>query len=353
MQVVRCLDLNGNARQRGEAHGEAMRDAIGAGVERWLERMTAVQPLDRDAFLDHIRTTTQFEQTVTQLTPDLMDEVRGIASGANLDVSTVFAFQLLDECWWLAAQLAQQNNAQESCSSLALRDMDGVAVAAQTMDLPHHYDGGQLLLRFTDPKTGIRQLVFTAAGLVGLNGLNSRRLAVCVNTLGELPSSRRGLPVAFVLRSLLARADLAGAVEFVEATQHASGQNYVLASPDGIADIEAGATATTLYQPQTAHVYHTNHQLTNPDTRNVTDINSIANSVKRFEAMNRFFERHPEPDLAGIKTLLASADGPICAPRAARHGFTFGACIMILDTSPTLHIAHGPPTASSFVQHSL
>jgi hypothetical protein len=183
MPVVEMLDLSGDARQRGEAHGEAMRDDVAAGIDRWRNEMNAVQPMSPSEFIRHIQTQTQFFQTVDIAAPDLMDEVRGIAAGANLDFETVFAFQLLDECWWLAAALAQDSTPRESCSSLAFSDVDGAPLAAQTMDLPQHYDGGQSLLRFTDPQSGIRQIVFTAAGLIGLNGVNSNRLAVCVNTL--------------------------------------------------------------------------------------------------------------------------------------------------------------------------
>jgi hypothetical protein len=75
-------------------------------------------------------------------------------------------------------------------------------------------------------------------------------------------------------------------------------------------------------------------------------------STRRLAAMTRFFEQHPQPNLNGIKTLLSSADGPICAPREPGHGFTFGACIMTLGTEPALHVTHGPPTVTSFVAHS-
>ena len=93
MPVVKLLDVNGDARQRGEAHGEAMRDEVVAGIERWRDELNAVQPMSPDAFIEYVQTSTQFARTVNQLTPDLMAEVRGIASGANLDFDTVFAFQ--------------------------------------------------------------------------------------------------------------------------------------------------------------------------------------------------------------------------------------------------------------------
>ncbi len=356
-QTVELIDLEGDAQQRGVTHGEALRAQIRDGVDRWRDQLDRAQPLTPDAFIEYIHGKTQFVDTVLRQTPDLLEEVRGIAIGANLDFKTMFAFQLLDECWWLAARLKGETSQQESCSSLALASADGAPLTAQTMDLPLHYDGGQALLRFTDPVSGRRQLVFTVAGLIGLNGLNDKRLGLCVNTLSELDSSTSGLPVAFVARSLLAQQNIAAAVSFIESTNHASGQNYILASPEGIADIEAGAGATSAYKPLLSDilVYHTNHVLANSSARRegavLTD--PAPNTVKRLDAMERFFKEHPRPDLAAIRTLLSSADGPICAPRAPGGSFTFGACIMHLNDSPSLYVTHGPPTPSTFVEHKL
>ena len=356
MPVIELLDLSGDAHQRGATHGEALRDRIVSGIERWRDQMAAVQPLGPDAFIEHVHASTGFVDAANRHAPDLLAEVRGIAAGANLDFATVFAFQLLDECWWLTPPLAQGSESR-GCSGLATHRAEGGCLAAQTMDLPLHYDGGQVLLRFTDPSTGIRQLILTAAGLVGLNGMNDTPLAVCVNTLSELPCSRRGLPVAFVARSLLNAPDLAGAVECVETTPHASGQNYLLVSPDGFVDIEAGAESTTRYPGAGGgqYVYHTNHVLAGPLAGNrpaATDENSIAgpNSSHRFEALAGFFDHDAQPGLDDVKTLLARE--PIRMPRREGHGFTFGASIMILGDAPSLHVTHGPPTATNFVEHA-
>ena len=145
-----------------------------------------------------------------------------------------------------------------------------------------------------------------------------------------------------------------------EATRHASGQNYVLASPEGIVDVEVGAASVTRYRPDSlgGSVFHTNHVLAGPfaeDRPAASDDSTFAGprSTRRFEAMARFLRATPQPDLAGIKRLLASDDGPICAQRVAGRGFTFGACIMTLGPDPQLHVTQGPPTTDGFVVHGL
>lgn len=71
------------------------------------------------------------------------------------------------------------------------------------MDLPSHYDGSQVLLRVRDRDRYKESLVFSAAGMLGLDGLNSDGIGICCNTLAQLRMSASGLPVTFTLREVL------------------------------------------------------------------------------------------------------------------------------------------------------
>ena len=46
-------------------------------------------------------------------------------------------------------------------------------------------------------------MVFTAAGIIGLMGVNDAGVGVVVNNLAMLPSSTTGLPVAAVARGVI------------------------------------------------------------------------------------------------------------------------------------------------------
>ena len=63
-------------------------------------------------------------------------------------------------------------------------------------------------------------LVFTVAGMIGLMGVVTG-VALCVNSLPQLPSAPGGLPVAFVLRRLLQARSLAEA-DLVLSLPHAT-----------------------------------------------------------------------------------------------------------------------------------
>ena len=65
----------------------------------------------------------------------------------------------------------------------------------------------------------------TAAGLAGVNGVNSRSVAIACNTLMQLAASPDGLPVDSIVRAVLAQTAGEDGVAFVKRVKHASGQN--------------------------------------------------------------------------------------------------------------------------------
>ena len=105
----------------------------------------------------------------------------------------------------------------------------------------------------------------TAAGMIGLTGVNAAGLGVCVNTLPMLNHSRAGLPVAFVMRGVLERTTAAGAAAFLETVPHASGQHYALAAADGVMGYECSAAGAVRSDDGSGGLRHTNHPLRSGD----------------------------------------------------------------------------------------
>ena len=121
-------------------------------------------------------------------------------------------------------------------------------IVAQNMDLEQFRHGYQLVLRIQPGATTtsssapvqhinkpalVQQLVFSHSGLLGLCGMNSAGVAVCVNNLAQLKHSRNEvihskLPVAFVIRGILAQDSVEKAKEFITKIGHASGQCYTV-----------------------------------------------------------------------------------------------------------------------------
>src|SRR2546429_2457505 len=111
------------------------------------------------------------------------------------------------------------------------------------------------------------QFVFTFAGFIAANGMNSRSIGICANPLSQLRHGREGLPVACVIRGALERTTLNDAIQFLKQVKHASGQNYILGGGDRVYDFECSAGKVVSFTPtsDTGVVYHTNHPLANDD----------------------------------------------------------------------------------------
>jgi hypothetical protein len=347
MSELHVMEVAGPPRERGRQHGEGLREAVRDLDGRWRAAIAAGTGLAADRFAERFLAETDFVPAIERWTPGLLEEVRGIAEGAGLPYPTLLAIQLMDEEWWYAQALAGHPH----CSGLG-RVAEGQALIAQNMDLPSWMDGAQAVLRIRGVGDEPDAIVLTVAGMVGLCGVNAAGLGVCVNTLSQLPHCRDGLPVAFVARSLLARRRLPEAESFLRTVRHASGQNYMVATPEGLIDLECSADGAVPAGPDGASpgaVWHTNHPLAGRGSPGRGE----ANSRRRLAALGRRLAGAAGPwDAALARSVLADrsdAGHPISRRLEAGSGFfTFASVIWQLTGEPGAEIAPGPPCCTPY-----
>lgn len=365
----RKLVLEGGGRDRGRAHGEALRELIAEHFDRWLTAIAADLRVDPASYIRKFLFDTDFLPAIERWTPDLLEEVRGIAEASNQDFDLVLTRQLSDEEPWYRREFKRALPSHAGCTSLGVSAHGELAtIVAQNMDMPDYCEGLQLLLHIKDPRTEVEVLEFSLAGKINLAGMNSAGLAMACNTLSQLDYSKTGLPEDFVVRGFLAQRDFESGLTFLHAIEHASGQNYTVAGPGRTPlNIEASACSLTLFEPGAPKgcVYHTNHPLTNSDlglfrgaTRGLSrsDLERFyfGTSYTRFTGLERRFQALQQaPDIEEIKSILSSHDGPICRHGedlvSRRDNFTVGCLIMELGDAPAMHIAPGPPCSTPFV----
>lgn len=362
------LTLKGSARERGRAHGEALRGSIHGAMERWKAGLSRPEGTSVDDYLDVFSRATDFATAIGEHAPDLMEEIHGIAEGSNLPSETMFAMQLIDEEWCYAtAQQFGEGDVREKCSVIAVaKTAQHPTIVAQNLDVPDLFDGHLALLRHQDPASGLDALVFTSAGCLALNGMNAHGVAVCVNALLTLRSARRGLPVACVIRGALARTSLAEAVRFVEGVPHASGQCYTLGDPGGIACLEASAGRVARALSEARVLAHTNHPLANDDRsalgRWVAEqpegsVRGMQNSSARLAACGRRLVSLGTDARATIQAALGSHEdvaNPVCRHLAPDATFTAASTVFELEAGrPSLFIAPNPPCAGRYHELAL
>lgn len=361
--AVTPLVLHGTAFERGLQHGQSLKTEIQESIRRWKGTLANEYGRKPDDTIRRFLDATNFMPAMERWTPGLLDEIRGIAEGAESSFETVYTFQLLDEMW---------NNADaiigEHCSSLGFRASKGVPTwVAQNIDVEAFRDGHQVVLHIQDPDTEIESFVITSAGVLGFNGMNSHGVGICCNGMMQVPSSSTGLPVACVLRGALQKKVSNEAVAFIREVSHACGQNYLVGGREDVVSLECSANNVVRFQPEdsTYAIWHTNHPLATDDLqpwyRQAMETNDlhpfVINSRTRLESLKRQISSLPKASVEGIHSILASkedATHPICGSGKPGELYTefemmtFASTIMELSATPQLHVAMGPPDCHEF-----
>jgi len=350
IRPLRVVELEGTPRERGRAHGEALKPLVQEFIERWKYRLRQVYQENPDELIDRFMEETRFVDAVKRWAPRLLDEVEGIGEGADVDFNTMFTVQCGDEQWWW---FPERYDHVERCSALGcFREGDSPALLAQNGDLSNLYDGFQALLHVKHSGSILESYVCTHAGLIAAWGLNNQPVGICCNTVIDLNHAVDGLPVAFLVRMVLEQPSLEKAVEFVRRVRHASGQNYVIGGLERVVSLECSANKVVEYLPYDGarRTYHTNHPLVNDDI--VLPLRPRAGTTHaRFDYLDsRLRDPKKRVTVDAIKNILGSHEGPVCVHNNNQPvgGVTFMSLIYVLTKPPELHITTGPPCSSEW-----
>jgi len=361
MKPLDIVDSNGNARERGFLYGKSRRSQIEACLADWLASLRGAGIGDPRAYLSDLVRETDFLPAIRTHCHDLLEEVQGMAAGAGQPFELLYAAQLMDEEWAYRGTAAAQHAVAQKCSSLAVSQAEAGVILGQNMDLSGYTAGHQVVQRIAPHDSVPGVLLFSISSMIGLLGVNSQRLGVCVNSLPQLPTAHHGLPVAFVMRKLLQARTLEEACLLVNTLPHATGQHYLLASPHGIRSFEAAPERVVELRPEYPNrVFHTNHPLAPwPEPFGYN-----ANSTARLQCLIRRLSMG-SVDIEAAQAALSSRDDPehpvSCtipegAPARVLAGmtnFTTGSMITSLrdDERPIdVWISAGPPSVQGYAQ---
>lgn len=356
---IDVVDLSLGGYQRGWQWGVQRRTQIQHWIQAWRGSLKTGCTVDPEHHIDRMLKDTDFLPAIDRNTPELLEEVRGIADGADLPFDIIFAGQLMDEEWAYRRASLRSTEAVQKCSSAAVSNGGGVAWVGQNMDLGGYTDGHQRILRMSGKDEQDASLIFTIGGMIALMGVNARGLAVCVNALPQLPCASEGVPVAFIIRKLLAADGLAEASRLVQSLPHATGQHYLLADAYAIRSFEASPDGVFEYHaPDRNRVLHTNHPLVERLTAATLD---NTNSIVRLRSLTQRLMTN-SVSTESLKDALSSSDDPnhpICRitkpgatanPVTGMVSFTTGSIVSELRSSepPVCWVSSGPPALRGY-----
>jgi predicted choloylglycine hydrolase len=364
---VPVIELQGNGYQRGLQHGKLLKTEIDKLYKAWKLAIETGMKQNADSVIKGFYRQSNFEPAIKKWTPEIYDEIKGLAESSGQTFIDVYCFQMADEFWVYLYKI--ENKEANHCSGLGIAAKgSNPTYIAQNLDADSFMNGSQVLLHIKAYKNEPEQYVLSSAGLVGMNGINANGIGVTVNTLMDLNASTDGLPVACVVRGILLKKDKKSAIDFLQKVKHASGQNYIIGVGDSVYDFEASANKVVRYIPVANNpsvVYHTNHPMSNDDikpwykelTRKIVSGESDGyGSVTRFTAIkNRLAISNTDFSVNTIKETLSSKDSekyPVCVTYQSDKGlFTFSSVIYTLGKNPTVQLTNGSPDQSAYVLH--
>jgi isopenicillin-N N-acyltransferase like protein len=350
MRVTPVIVMSGTAAERGESYGEQARDQIREAVQRWHAWIAPGLRIPVDEYLQEFVSGTGFIAATRQLNPSLLEETAGISRGSGVPHDEILGLNLMDEDWWFRPRFAKET--LEHCSSFGVRPGPRQStMIGQNMDLPTWLDGLQVLLDIRPLDDTPALLAPAFAGMVGLNAINEHGIGVCVNSLDQLPKSTDGVPIAFIIRTLATATSFREVIQTLTTLPHATGQNFLVAGPQDVADYECSAAGASPCQFED-RIVHTNHPLVDSSGTSIkSDIAAHAstNSELRLASLSEGLEALDVVDVSEAERLLELP--PVCRINDPKEEFFTFHSVIIEPLTRTLHLTMGPPDQSEFATH--
>jgi isopenicillin-N N-acyltransferase like protein len=202
------------------------------------------------------REAARYAGAIEDAAPGQIEEMRGIAEGAGLELGDVLAINARTEL--LAGARV------DGCTAVAVlpeASADGRTLLAQNWDwlMP---SANTVVVLDVERSDGPGYTTVVEAGLLAKVSMNSAGLGVCTNfLLTEDDPDASGFPYHTALRALLDAETLSGALAVLRALAPASSANYLLAHVKGVAmDVEVSpAGGLQLIAPEQGILTHANH----------------------------------------------------------------------------------------------
>ena len=349
------IRVEGTHYERGRQYGTQARAQVRLSVQAYQRVFAYYAGWDWPAVR---RAAATFEAPIAAFRPAYLDEMRGIAEGAGLDLADVLAINVRTEVMFAAkarqAPLAARVPAE--CSAFAAAPAPQARTATllgQNWDWLLH-SAQTLIVLEVRQDDGPDFVTVVEAGLLAKAGLNAAGLGLATNALvTDADIGAPGLPYHVLLRALLDCATVTEALMVLQAGTRSSSANYLIAHASGAAlDVEAAPGDFTRLYPQFPGqgglLLHTNHFLTPGPHPVDVSLWAMPSSAVRLQRLGA--GAAGAATLDDFRALLADhADYPhsICShPDPRDHPLEQGATIasLLMDlTARRLWLAAGNP----------
>jgi isopenicillin-N N-acyltransferase-like protein len=346
----KVLYLSGTPYEQGKQLGRGAPELVRENVRR-ASRLRDQTAAGRDQ-ADYHAITRANERFVGHAFPELLDELSGIAEGANVDYAELLSLNL-------NGHIAYVYSAQLACTQVlatGVATIDGKTYAGKTRDLSH---GPllQVLLHRQYPDGSYLNEIQTAGRMTIPDGVNQWGVSLScsgqwsprvVVDLARADSAWLHLNLQPILRAARSADD---AVRMIQNQPRASGMNVLVA--DGTRAVACEVTHTTVrtFEAEDGLLVRTNHFLASELQHLAPSFKENRSSFDRFDRASAMLrQRHGRIALADILTILSDhSEAPVDS--ICRHGdgdlesLTCAATIACPEAG-TLWATLGPPCES-------
>jgi isopenicillin-N N-acyltransferase-like protein len=365
MTGIHRVHVQGGARERGRQLGVQARARVRRSVRAYRRVFEYYAGWD---WATVRREAARFEAPIAEFRPAYLEEMRGIAEGAGLDLADILAINVRTEVMYSAkarqAPLAAQPEPPPAeCSAFAIvpppahPQGPGATLIGQNWDWLTHAVQTLILLQVSRDD-GPDFVTVVEAGLLAKAGMNAAGLGLVTNALvTDADVGDPGLPYHVLLRAVFDCVTVTDALTVLQQQTRSSAANYLIAHSSGAAlSVEAApGDFTRLYPllPEHGVLLHTNHFLA-PRIHPVDlSLWAMPDSAIRLQRLRAGVAATAKP--GDLQVLLADhADYPhsICAhPDPAKHPSEQGATIasLVMDLAERqMWLAPGNPCQTPY-----
>jgi isopenicillin-N N-acyltransferase-like protein len=361
--LLQHVRAEGTAVDRGRQYGRRAQPLIKRSIEVYREFFKHFAGWDWDAVRAEA---SRFRPSIADFDQRYLDEIVGIAEGAEVDEADVLAINVRTEVLSAARARAAMAavNAGHECSAFGVlpsRTSNGHTLMAQNWDFFTQAADSTIVLEVHQDE-GPHFVTVVEAGLLAKVGMNSSGVAVLTNALvTEADRGEIGVPYHILLRGILDSETVSDALRVVLSRKRASSANFILGHADGsIINFESAPgdyTRVFALYPQDGLVLHTNH-FASPrfDGRDVS-LWSLPHSPFRLERLREVLSEQTSISVDVARGALSDhvnyPMGICCHPdvRVAdiEKGGTLASIIMDL-TDRRMWVADGNPCQSEYVE---
>lgn len=343
----------GSHREVGQQYGEVCRDLIVQHRDLALERLYAHSNLTHE---DVVERTLWYRPWLQEAAPFFIEELAGLAEGANITEAEAWLLQLRAE-----VAIVEENEAGDECTSYAVEPSatsDGVGLVGQNADLPAFYREITIVaeLDFDDIPS---ILMVLPAGQLSYLGINDAGMGVSANFL-TCYGWRVGVPRYFFSRLALTQRTVEDAAALIEGLHRASSRNLIMMDSKGTAlDLETTVTESSRIHASDGILAHANNYLA-PDLQHAERSKGVGlkNSQGRFESMRSMLEaRSGQINADMMKQVLCDRTDPMACVNRHRNdipeldSMTFASLIM-QPSLGRMDVAVGPPDENDYVSYA-